>query len=111
MGTELDDVLNQIAEDHRQDIQSDSRFYREVNIGRRAAMMGCDGVRRRYDDANAIVPLKRPAVGMTVRIDGRTFTNYAQFESGVVVPLYIAEETGLRYRSFVPNDSMILNFV
>jgi hypothetical protein len=49
-------------------------------------------------------------VGMKVRIDGRTFVNYAQFESGVVVPDHVAREAGLPYRAFVPNESMILNF-
>ena len=56
------------------------------------------------------MPLKQPAEGMRVRIDGRTFMNYAQFEFGVVVPEYVAEDTGLPYKPFVPNDSMILNF-
>jgi hypothetical protein len=47
---------------------------------------------------------------MKVRIDGRTFVNYAQFESGVVVPDYVARDAGLSYKTFIPKDSMILNF-
>jgi hypothetical protein len=47
---------------------------------------------------------------MKVRIDGRTFVNYAQFESGVVVPGFVAKAAGLKYKTFIPLDSMILNF-
>ena len=47
---------------------------------------------------------------MKVRIDGRTYVNYAQLESGVAVPGYVAKEAGLPYKNFEPNDSMIRNF-
>jgi hypothetical protein len=110
MNPELDNVLKQIGADYKDDILENSRFYREVSIGRKAEQLGYSGLKGRYDDVYAIVPLKRPAAGMTVRIDGRTFVNYAQFESGVVVPGYVAKASGLPYRAFVPNDSMILNF-
>ena len=58
----------------------------------------------------AIIPLKKPVGGMKVRIDGRTFVNYAQYDTGVVVPGYGAKEAGLPFETFIPNDSMILNF-
>jgi hypothetical protein len=45
-----------------------------------------------------------------VRIDGRTFVNYAEYDSGIAVPGYIAKALGGSYRTFVPNDSMICNF-
>ena len=47
---------------------------------------------------------------MKVRIDGRTFVNYVQFDSGVAVPNYIAEDSELPYRAYAARDSMILNF-
>jgi hypothetical protein len=47
---------------------------------------------------------------MKVRIDGRTFVNYAEYPSGVVVPGYVAKEAGRNFKTFVPNDSMICNF-
>jgi hypothetical protein len=47
---------------------------------------------------------------MKVRIDGRTFVNYAEYESGVAVPGYLAKVTGQPYHTFVPLDSMICNF-
>jgi len=47
---------------------------------------------------------------MKVPVDGRTFFNYAKFESGVVVPGYVAQKTGLPFRPYTANDRMILNF-
>lgn len=110
MKTDLGKVIGLISEDFKNDILATSRFYREVNIGERAERLGLSELKGQYRDVFAIVPLKQPAEGMRVRIDGRTFMNYAQFEFGVVVPEYVAEDTGLPYKPFVPNDSMILNF-
>jgi hypothetical protein len=57
-----------------------------------------------------IVPLKEPQPGMKVRIDGRTFVNYAQYDSGIAVPGHVARNTSRPYAKFVPEDSMICNF-
>jgi len=110
MSKELNDVLTKIGEHYKDAISKDSRFYIEVNLGKQAEELGYCDIRSRYGDVDAIVPLKRPVNGMKVRVDGRTFVNYAQFESGVVVPVYVAREAGLSYQTFMPNDSMIRNF-
>ena len=110
MKTDLGKVIGLISEDFKNDILATSRFYREVNIGERAERLGLSELKGQYRDVFAIVPLKQPPEGMKVRIDGRTFVKYAQFEFGVAVPGYVAEDTGLPYRPFVPNDSMILTF-
>jgi hypothetical protein len=106
----LKKTLEQIGEDFRQAISEDSRHYCEVSIGRRAERLGYPELKEQFCDVYAIVPLKRPAEGMNVRIDGRTFVNYAQFESGVVVPDYIARRAGLPCKPYRAQDSMILNF-
>ena len=72
--------------------------------------MGYPELKERYANVNAIVPMKDPVEGMKVRIDGRTFVDYAQFESGVAVPGYVARDAGIPYITYIPNDSMILNF-
>ena len=82
----------------------------EVDIGKRAELLGFTELVNEYHAIQAIIPLKRPVSGMKVRIDGRTFVNYAQYETGVVVPGAIARKTGLPYKPFAPHDSMILNF-
>ena len=106
----LDDVLQKIGETYRDRIRNGSRFYVEVSIGKQAETLGYDELTAKYRDAYAVVPLKQAVPGMKVRIDGRTFVNYAQFDSGIAVPGYVAKDTGLAHTSFIPNDSMILNF-
>ncbi len=106
----LDDVIEKIGETYRDHIQNGSRFYLEVNIGKQADALGYGDITAKYPNAHAVVPLKQAMPGMKVRIDGRTFVNYAQFESGIAVPGYMAKDTGLAHTSFIPNDSMILNF-
>jgi hypothetical protein len=110
MKTDIGKVIARIGEDFKNEILPNSRFYREVSIGERAERLGLTGLTGHYREVFAIVPLKESADGMKVRIDGRTFVNYAQFESGVVAPGYVAADTGLPHKPFVPNDSMILNF-
>ena len=106
----LSEVLNQIGEDYKDNILDDSRHYLEISIARKAAELGFTEVEKRYSDVYAIIPLKHPLEGMKVRIDGRTFINYAQFQSGVVVPHHVAEQVNLPQRAYVAKDSMICNF-
>ena len=110
MRTDLGDVLNRIGETYKQEIENESGYYLEVDIGKQAEKFGYSEMQEKYHDVSAVVPLKQAVPGMKVMIDGRTFINYAQFESGIAVPEYVARETGLRYQSYQPNDSMILNF-
>jgi hypothetical protein len=110
MEENIEEVIRLIAEDHRSMIWPDSRHYREVSIGRSAERLGFSALKHRFRDVYAIVPLKQPADGMKVRIDGRTFVKYAQFDNGVVVPGYLARETGLPFKAYAAKDSMILNF-
>ncbi|MFY9940917.1 MAG: hypothetical protein WAK57_01975 [Desulfobacterales bacterium] len=110
MRNDLGEVLNLIGEEYQDQVSNDSRYYIEVDIGAKAENRGYAGLTRRFHKINAIVRLKHPLPGMRVRIDGRTFVDYAQFDSGVAVPGYVARESGLPFRLFVPNDSMILNF-
>lgn len=110
MNDELKNIIKRIGENHRHEISTDSRHYREVSIGRSAERLGYPHLTSQFRDVYAIVPLKRPAEGMKVRIDGRTFVGYAQFDSGVVVPGYLAKKTELAFKPYVAQDSMILNF-
>jgi hypothetical protein len=110
MSNELTEVLEEIGDDFKENIRGDSRFYVEVSIARKADELGFIDLRECYKDAYAIVPLKHPVDGMKVRIDGRTFVNYSQFDSGIVVPQYVANQVDLPQRAFVAQDSMICNF-
>jgi hypothetical protein len=110
MKKELDRILLSIVQKFGDQISGDARNYLEINIGKQAEMMGFLHLKEKFRDVNVIVPLKNPVEGMKVRIDGRTFVNYAQFESGIALPGYVASDTALPSKPFIPNDSMILNF-
>jgi hypothetical protein len=105
----LKEVLESIAEEYGENILDSARNYLEIDIGKRAEVLGYPKLETKYNQVYAIVPLKRPINGMKVRIDGRTFVNYVQFNSGIAVPGYMADETVQPYKPYIPNDSMILN--
>ena len=110
MNDSLKTVLTQMGENYRGIIENGSRHYLEVSIAQKAAELGMREIEEQYRESYAIIPLKRPLKGMKVRIDGRSFANYAQFESGVVVPPYVAWQADLEYRRYKALDSMICNF-
>jgi len=110
MNRHLFKVIQDITDTYHDDIVGSARHYIEIDLGKHAEALGYSELKERYEKVNAIVPLRHPADGMKVRIDGRTFVDYAQYDSGVAVPGYVAKDAGMPYRPFVPNDSMILNF-
>jgi len=105
----LSKVLSEIGEEYKGNINNNSRHYLEISLAQKATELGLSEVNKHYKNVCAIVPLKRPVSGMKVRIDGRTFVNYAQFESGVVVPNYVANQVDLPHKAYAANDSMICN--
>lgn len=82
MTNNLSEILAKIGEEYKDNILADSRYYLEISIAQKAAELGFSEVKERLRNVYAILPLKQPVRGMKVRIDGRTFVNYAQFESG-----------------------------
>ena len=110
MNHKLADILKKIGDEYRDKILNNSRYYMEIEIGKKAEAYGDFDMKDKYHHQYALVPLRQPVNGMKVRIDGRTFVNYAQFESGVVVPKYVARDAGLAYKTFIPHDSMVCNF-
>ncbi|MBW2434307.1 MAG: hypothetical protein JRF36_11935 [Deltaproteobacteria bacterium] len=110
MNEDLNSVLNTIGEEYKERIQKGSRHYLEVSIGKHAEKLGHTELKDKYKDTYAIIPLKAPQKGMKVRIDGRTFVNYAEHTTGIAVPGYLAREAGPSFKAFIPNDSMICNF-
>jgi hypothetical protein len=110
MKTKLDKIIDTISSEYRDDLMACARNYIEVNLGKAAERMGHPDLKEKYGSVYAVVPLKSPRPGMKVRIDGRTFVNYALFESGVAVPGYVAQDASLPHTTYIPNDSMICNF-
>ena len=110
MKTKLDQIIDTISNEYKDDLMACARNYLEVNIGQTAERMGYKDLKEKYDAVYAVVPIKSPKAGMKVRIDGRTFINYALFDKGVAVPGYIAKDASMPYKAYIPNDSMICNF-
>ena len=110
MKNNLNTVIKKIGEDYRGLLQADGRNYVEVNISQKAAELGLTEIEECYRDVFAIVPIERPVDGMKVRIDGRTFVNYDQFDSGVAVPNYVSRHSNLEHRPYTAQNSMICNF-
>ena len=110
MKTKLDKIIDKIGEEYKHEIMACARNYIEVSIGRTAERLRHPELREKYKEVYAVVPLKAPKPGMKVRIDGRTFVNYALFEPGVAVPGYIVDDASQPHQTYIPNDSMICNF-
>lgn len=110
MDARLSQVLDAIEETYRDALQKGGRHYLEVNVGQQADRLGFTDLKQAYEHTFAIVPLKAPRAGMKVRIDGRTFVHYAELDSGVAVPGYLAKAAGGGYKPYVPLDSMVCNF-
>jgi len=110
MTNNLSEVLTKIGEESQEQICDVSRHYLEISLAQKAAELGFSEAKERFRDVYAIVPLKQPVSEMKVRIDGRKFINYAQFESGIAAPHYVARQVDLPHRAYVAKDSMICNF-
>jgi hypothetical protein len=110
MDRHLDNTLRAIGNDYADKISRNSRFYAEVDIGKKGQLLGYRDIEERYNKVLAVVPLKKAARGMKVRIDGRTFVNYGQLSSGVVIPGHVIKRSSLSHKPYRANDNMILNF-
>ena len=107
---DLMELIDKIGEVYKPMILKGSRNYLEVSVGEQARMLGYTEIEERHKDTCLIVPLKASQKGMKVRIDGRTFVNYAEHASGIAFPGYLAREAGRSFKRYTPNDSMICNF-
>ena len=95
MSNELIKVLAHMADEYKDDISRDSGVYLELDIGKEAEKLGYPDIAEKYAGAEAVVPLSHTPDGMKVMIDGRTFVNYEQLETGVVIPGHVAKDAAL----------------
>jgi hypothetical protein len=110
MNEQLTAVLEHIKETYQDKAMAGERNYLNVDIGKAALALGFRDLYDKYLDREVVVVLKKPLPGMKVRIDGRTFVNYAEYASGFAVPEYIARNANIPFKHYTANDSMILNF-
>jgi hypothetical protein len=110
MDTRLTEIIERIGETYKADIEKGSRTILELDLGREADNLGYEDLGHCLRGVEVVVPVKTQGSGMKVRIDGRTFVNYAEYDSGVAVPGRVAKGIDLPSRPFVPNDSFIRQF-
>ena len=110
MNKQLKKVLEYIKNEYKDKAMTGARHYLNVDIGRAALKIGLKKLYDKYEGREVIVSLKEPLPGMKVRIDGRTFANYAEYADGFSVPKHIAIKAGLPFKNYTANGSMILNY-
>ena len=110
MNNALSEVLRNIGEKYREDISGESGTFLELDIGEELEKMGYTELAEKYRGVEAAVPLKHTVDGMKVMIDGRTFKNYGQLETGVIVPGRIAKEAALPFKPYEAPVSIIRAF-
>ena len=82
MNEQLTAVLEHIKETYQDKAMAGERNYLNVDIGKAALALGFRDLYDKYLDREVVVVLKKPLPGMKVRIDGRTFVNYAEYARG-----------------------------
>lgn len=107
MKNQLDDLLNSVGEEYREEVAGEPAFLLEVDLGKRAEEAGFSDFRKEFGPVTAYVPLKKVAPGMKVMFDGRAFGDYGQFPNGVILPGHVARKAGQPFKPFVPNESMV----
>jgi hypothetical protein len=110
MSNKLGEVLTKIAEEYREEISVESGTFLELDIGKEAEKLGYSNTAEKYRGRVAVVPLKRTLDGIKVMMDGRTFVDYAQLETGVVIPGYIAKEAALPSKHYEAPESIVRVF-
>jgi hypothetical protein len=110
MNTQLTEIITRLEATYGDAIFPESRFILEIDLGSEAERMGFGELGRRFRGVMAVVPVKSPVAGMKVLIDGRTFVDYAQYNSGIAVPGYVAREIDLPASPYHPDDSLIRQF-
>jgi hypothetical protein len=110
MSNALNAVLKKIGEEYREEIEDGSGTFLELDIGEQLEKMGYTDLADEYRGVEAAVPLKHTVDGMKVMIDGRTFVNYGQLESGVIIPGRIAREAALPFKPYEAPVSIIRAF-
>ncbi len=107
--SDLGEVLKRIGDEFKDEILPTARTYCAVNIGKAAEIVGKPRLKDKYLSSVAIVPLRKVEGGINVEIDGNTLSNFAQLDSGIAVSESIAKESGLPYKPYKPQQSMLLN--
>jgi hypothetical protein len=111
MNKELTDILTQVNDFFQDKIDPKSNSYSLVHLGSAAKACGYDALDKKYLDEKIIIPLKDPK-GINFFFSGaefqKTFKDYVQLSSGIVLAPYIAKEADMSGTTYVPHKQMTL---
>lgn len=111
--TFLAEVLNALADAFKEELWPKSNVYCLVDIGE--VWVGYGGKETEaglFHDIKAVVPLKRVSDGgMQIQVNGKELSTYSMLESGIAVPEWVAQQSGLPHQPYQPHDSMLLVLV
>jgi len=108
MEKELAKILEKIGNGFKKEILPESKIYCIIDIGQAAENFGKPELKEEYKDINAVIPLKKAKGDWGFEVDGTGLSDYAQLESGIAVPKYIAEKSGLPNKKYQPKEKMFL---
>jgi hypothetical protein len=110
MKKEIEKIINYLSNTYQDIIDPDGKNYIDINLGKIAEYLGFSQLKTQFNTTSVIVPIKHHLDGMKVLIDGRIFVKYSQFDSGIAVPEYVANNSGLPNKPYTCHESMVLNF-
>ena len=102
----LTKVLEKIAEEHKGNLMPKSKIYCNVDLAKAFEKNGFKG--DRYLGVYVIVPLRKLLSKKNYSVNGAAFVELYQLDSGIVLPEWVAKESGLKYNKYKPKDLMTL---
>ena len=108
--TILTDILEEVADQFKDRIWAKSSSYCLVDLGEIYKQKGIMDDYESFRDVKAVVPIKGSLDGLNFQVDGSVFADYSQLESGLAVPEWVAEQSGLTHKPYEPKKLMILCF-
>ena len=93
---------------HNGTICAEGERYLFFDIANFSANLGFEDVAELCKGVKVAIPLTRPIVKMVgVEVDGRELSDHCQLDSGIIVPKFIAEKSGLPHTKYQPKNTMI----
>lgn len=107
MDKSLRAVLENIANEFRQEIQKDSPYYHVAKFKTISEVYEIPELATKYANEIVIIPIKE-SKGVGFEVDGKELTGYTQLSSGLVVKDFIAKESGFPHMEYTPAAKMYL---
>ncbi|OGZ08301.1 MAG: hypothetical protein A3D65_01040 [Candidatus Lloydbacteria bacterium RIFCSPHIGHO2_02_FULL_50_13] len=107
----LQKALEVIAREFKGEIDAKNEKYVILNLGNvfKALNLKSKSGAKKYNDTSVVIPMKREFKKcLNVIVNGNNFANHVQFESGIVVPAWVGEESKMFHKPYQPARTMVL---